>query len=65
MEGLEAEDRKYKWEITPHPYSTDFDTFVTDDDKEALKALIELSEFIWDGIESDEEKTISVKLNKV
>ena len=65
MEELEAEDRKYKWEITPHPYTTEFDTLVTDDDMEALQAMKDNSESVWDSLEEGEEKTITIRLNKI
>lgn len=65
IDSLEAEDRKYRWEISPHPYTTDFDIYVTDDDFEASEALKVLADSTWDCIEDGEEKTISVKRNAV
>lgn len=38
----------HKWEIEPHPYSKDFDVFVTDDDQEARRAVIAAAEQAWD-----------------
>lgn len=63
-ETLEKEfDEPHRWEVEPHPYSSDYDCFVTDDDKEALKAIMETAEmYLWD--ENDgEERTLRVKMN--
>lgn len=60
----EAEDREYKWEITPNPYNNDYDVFVTDGDDEACQALAYASENAWDQCEPGETKTLTIKHNR-
>ena len=56
--------RTYKWEVEPHPYDSHYDTFVTDDDAEALKAILWAAEtHLWDGNDG-ETRTLKVKHNK-
>ena len=60
----EAEDRIYRWQITPHPYNSQFDTFVTDDDNIARQAILDLAEdYLWDQCERGQERSITVKHN--
>lgn len=59
------ENRIYKWEITPHPDSNDYDFMVTDDDNEALAAILRVAEMhLWDAAEPGEERIVKVKLNE-
>lgn len=59
-------DHVHKWEISPHPYNSgDFDTFVTDSDFVAWRAVSDLAEQQWDACESGETRTITIKHNKV
>ena len=44
----QAENRKYRWEIEPHPYDNQFDVMVTDDDEEARQAIIYAALAMWD-----------------
>ena len=60
IEGCEADGHKHKWEIEPSP-DLDFDTYVTDDDQEAIDAINQL----WDAMIPDDEVTIKIKLNAV
>lgn len=57
------EGRVYKWEIEPHPYSSDFDVYVTDDDQSACIAAQEAAEHLWDDMEVGEEKMVKIKRN--
>jgi len=60
------EGRIFKWEIEPHPYnSSDFDTFVCDDDDQAREAVLAAAEGAWDQMEEGEEITIVIRRNKV
>jgi len=61
----DGNDRKHKWEIEPHPYDSDFDVMVTDDDGEALEALQTAAELVWDGMEAGEEKVLKIRCNAV
>jgi hypothetical protein len=60
-----ADDRKYKWEIEPHPYTKDFDMYVTDDDEEALEAIKFAAEIAWDSSEEGEERVLKIRMNAV
>lgn len=58
------DDAPHRWEVEPHPYSRDFDYFITDDDIEARTAILETAEmYLWDGNEG-EERVLKVRLNK-
>jgi hypothetical protein len=62
-EELDAKD--FRWNIEPHPYDSSFDVFVTDDDQEALAALLHAAEMhLWDGIEPGQERVLRVRYNK-
>lgn len=63
-EGCSCPPKTHKWEIEPHPYSTDFDTYVGDHDKAALQALRDLVENKWDDISPGEEVIIKIRMNK-
>ena len=52
-----------KWEIEPHPYDSDYDIFITNDDAKALQAILEAAETAWDSIEPDTEIIIKIRLN--
>ena len=42
-------EKKYKWEIEPHPYDSQYDVFVTDSDEDALNAILFVAEsHLWD-----------------
>jgi hypothetical protein len=58
-------DHRHKWEITPHPYRSCFDVFVTDSDEAARSAVMEAAEMQWDDCAAGEERTIKVRHNKV
>jgi hypothetical protein len=62
-EGCSDDGHKHKWEIEPHPYNSDFDVYVTDDDSEALLALQKVAEDAWDGCEPGQEKVIKIRHN--
>lgn len=57
------DDHTHKWEIIPHPYDSDFDVLVTDDDDEALRAIQEAAEKAWDACEPGQTQTITIKHN--
>ena len=59
----DVEDREYRWEISPHPYSTDYDTFVTDDDNAAWKAVHDAGEMLWDKMEPGDQVTLTIVFN--
>ena len=59
----EAEDREYKWEISPHPDSSEADTLVCDDDNEAREWLLSIAEGVWDDMEPGETRTITITCN--
>lgn len=63
--GVEFEADNFKWNIEPHPYSKDYDIFVTNDDQEALDALLHAAEmYLWDDCEPGQERTLKVRHNK-
>ena len=60
-----AEDRPYRWEVEPHPYDSGFDVFVTDSDRAAQEAIKYAAEmYLWDGIKSAGERTLTVRFNE-
>ena len=64
IEYLEADGMNYRWIIEPHPYSKDYDVFVTNDDKEALDAILHAAEmYLWDDCEPGQERTLKVRHN--
>jgi hypothetical protein len=54
---------KHKWEIEPHPDTSDFDVMVTDDDDQALEAAHRAIENAWDGLMPGEEIVVKIRLN--
>lgn len=59
----EAEDRQYKWEVEPHPYDSQYDTFVTDSDDDARDAILYAAEMLlWDQNDGG-KKTLTVTYN--
>ena len=58
------EGRVYKWEVEPHPYSSDFDTYVTDDDQEALAAARQALENLWDDMNPGDEVMVIIKMHE-
>jgi len=52
----------YKWEVEPHPYDSDFDVFVTNDDGEAIKALLAAAEQGFDDMGEGDELVLRVRL---
>ena len=64
-EAQELEDKNYKWNIEPHPYSKDYDVFVTNNDNAALDALLHAAEmYLWDDIEPGQERVLRVRYSK-
>lgn len=57
-------DRLYKWEITPNPYDSDYDVYVTDDDMDALDTMKAACEIKYDRIGTGETHVVSIKLNE-
>ena len=52
---MDDDGKVWKWEVWPHPYSNDFDCFVTDSDDEAREAISNLAEmYLWDGNDGGE-----------
>lgn len=60
-----AGDHKHKWEIEPHPDTSDYDVMVSDNDEEALEAIHRIVEHIFDDITEGEERVIRVRLNRL
>lgn len=59
--NMDEQGRVWKWAIEPHPYDSQFDTMVTDDDQEAKKAILYAAEAIlWDQNDGDETKKLKV-----
>lgn len=50
------------FEITPHPQTTDYDSLVTHDSKEALRFLQEAAESAWDLMELGQTLTVSIAM---
>ena len=60
---MDDDGKVWKWEVWPHPYSNDFDYFVTDSDDEAREAIANLAEmYLWDGNDGG-ERTVKVVHN--
>jgi hypothetical protein len=53
----------YKWSIYPHPYNSDVDYLVTNDDGEALDAAQAACESAWNEIEPGMAYTVTIRLN--
>ncbi len=59
----ETTGKVWKWEVTPHPYDNDFDTFVTDSDDAARAAILHAAEMhLWDS-NDDGERVLTVRHN--
>ena len=55
--------KTWKWEIWPHPYDSDFDCMVTDDDSVAREAILVAAEMhLWDSNDG-ETRTLKVVHN--
>ncbi len=52
----------HKWEIEPHPDTTDFDVCDCDTDDEAREALLRAAEMIFDAMEPGDTRTITIRL---
>jgi hypothetical protein len=53
---MNENDKIWKWEIEPHPYDSQYDTFVTDSDNEARDAILHAAEsYLWDTNEGDDD----------
>lgn len=63
-EGCDG-SHKHKWELEPHPYSSDFDTYVTDSDQEMMAAVERAALDAWDQCEPGDEKVIKIRMNAV
>lgn len=63
-EGCDS-SHKHKWEIEPHPDTSDYDVMVSDKDDEALEAIHRVVEHIFDDITEGEERVIRIRLNRV
>lgn len=59
-ECFDAEDRPYKWEISPHPQTSDADSLVCDDDDEAREWFLAAAEAAWDDCAPGETRTITI-----
>ena len=53
--------RNCKWHVSPHPYSKDFDVFVTDDDMAALEAAQYAIEQAWDTVAEGDSATVTIR----
>jgi hypothetical protein len=42
--NMDSDGRVWKWAICPHPYDKTNDAMVTDDDQEALEAILHAAE---------------------
>ncbi len=60
-----SDECQHKWEISPHPYSSDFDAFVCDDDHRALEAIHDAAQAAWDRCEEGDKATVTIKRNTV
>ena len=58
------EGRIYKWEIEPHPYSPEFDTYMTDDDQDALEAARQALENLWDDMNPGDDVMVIIKMRE-
>lgn len=56
--------KHWKWEITPHPYDSQYDSLVTDSDDEAREAILCAAEiYLWDTNDG-EERVLKVVHNQ-
>ena len=54
----------WRWQITPHPYDHQWDSFVTNSDSEAQDAIEWLGErYLWDGHDGEGPRTVTVNLD--
>lgn len=54
--NMDSDGKVWKWSIEPHPYDSDYDAMVTDDDNEARDAIMYAAEmFLWDGNDGDDD----------
>jgi hypothetical protein len=64
-EGCADDGHTHKWEITPHPYSSDLDVFVTDSDNDARGAIEDAAEQAWDQCGDGMTRTITIRRRAV
>lgn len=62
-EGCDS-SHKHRWEIEPHPDTSDFDVMVTDDDDAALEAAHRAIENAWDNMEPGDEVVVKIRMNR-
>lgn len=54
-EDDEMPGKVWKWEVWPHPYDSYYDCYATDDDGEALEAILHAAEMhLWDSNDGGE-----------
>lgn len=59
----EVSENRWRWEIWPHPYSSEFDSMVTNNDSESLDAIVHGAEMhLWDG-NTGGERSLKVVFN--
>jgi hypothetical protein len=54
----------HRWEVEPHPYDSDLDVFVCDDDETALQAALDAIEQRWDALVPGQQCVIKIRCNK-
>ena len=46
---MDQNGKEWRWEIEPHPYDSQYDTYVTDSDEEARTTILNAAEsYLWD-----------------
>jgi len=54
-----------QWEIEPNPYDSDVDYYVTTSNADALEALKDVAEMVWDSMEIGDARIIKIRRRKI
>ena len=52
---------KCVYEVTPNPYSSEYDSYLTADENDALKALLKAADDGWDSLVENGKREISIE----
>lgn len=64
LDSQVEDDERHKWEIHPHPFSSDYDYMVTNDDRIALDGILHAAEmYLWDSCEPGDTRKLVVVHN--
>lgn len=63
LSTTDEDGRVHKWAVEPHPFDSEFDVYVTDDDQCALEAIQLAAENAWDRLEPGQRAVIRIRMS--